>query len=57
MKKYASFQIDAISLDKLDQIARNNNTTRSQLLRDLVEKLLNEQPLEVSQAIEVIPQP
>ena len=54
MKKYASFQIDAISLDKFDQVARQSNTNRSQLLRDLVEKLLKVQPLEVSQVKEVI---
>ena len=54
MKIFASFQIDATSLDKLDHVARQGGKTRSQLLRDLVEKLLNDQPLKENQGKEVI---
>jgi hypothetical protein len=40
MKKYASFQIDTNRLGRLDQVAKQMNITRSQLLRDLIDKLL-----------------
>lgn len=45
MKRIVSFQIDEKLLAKLDEVAKRSNGTRSEMLRCLIEKALENQAL------------
>ncbi len=44
MKKTISFQLDEALLARLDEVARQGTRNRSEVLRRMIEKLLEDQP-------------